>query len=99
MDSGRHIEGTIPPKAWALALTRDVIDCYFNPLEQTLLGNELKDYHCQTFNMDELDMPLDLKSINTIHIRGDPKPFTTTTGNKAQITVVAWRNTFGIESH
>ena len=76
-------------KARALALTREVIDCYFDLLEETLLKNELKDCPCQIFNMDELGMPLDPKSMKTIHVRGVPNPVTTTTGNKSQITVVA----------
>ena len=65
-----------------------MIDCYFDLLEEKLLENELKDCPCQIFNMDESGMPLDPKSMKTIHIRGDPNPVTTTTGNKAQITVV-----------
>lgn len=76
-------------KARALASTRDVIDRYFDLLEETLLKNELKDCPCQIFNMDESGMPLDPKSMKTIHVRGDPNPVTTTSGNKAQITVVA----------
>ena len=76
-------------KARALASTRDVIDRYFDLLEETLLENELKDCPCQIFNMDESGMPLDPKSMKTIHVHGDPNPVTTTTGNKAQITVVA----------
>ena len=76
-------------KARALASTRDVIDRYFDLLEETLLENELKDCPCQIFNMDESGMPLDPKSMKTIHVRGDPNPVTTTSGNKAQITVVA----------
>ena len=66
-----------------------MIDRYFDLLEETLLENELKDCPCQIFNMDESRMPLDQKSMKTIHVRGDPNPVTTTTGNKAQITVVA----------
>ena len=40
-------------------------------------------------------MPLDPKSLKTIHVLGDPNPVTTTTGNKAQITVVACISTSG----
>ena len=76
-------------KARALASTRDVIDRYFDLLEETLFENELKDCPCQIFNMDESGMPLDPKSMKTIHVRGDPNSVTTTSGNKAQITVVA----------
>ena len=82
-------------KARALASTRDVIDRYFDLLEETLLKNELKDCPCQIFNMDESGMPLDPKSMKTIHVHGDPNPVTTTTGNKAQITVVACISTSG----
>jgi hypothetical protein len=76
-------------KARALASIRDAIDCYFDLLEETLLENELKDCPCQIFNMDESGIPLDPKSMKTIHVRGYPNPVTTTTGNKVQIIVVA----------
>ena len=72
-----------------MASTRDVIDHYFDLLEETLLANELKGCPCQIFNMDKSEMPLDPQSMKTIHVRGDPTSVTTTTGNKAQITVVA----------
>ena len=104
MDGGRHTNRWHHPtltlrvpsslsKAWALASARDVIDCYFNLLEETLLENKLKDFLRQIFNMDESGMPLDPELMKTTH--GDPNPVTTTTGNKAQITVVACISTPG----
>ena len=40
-------------------------------------------------------MPLDPKSMKMIHVHGDPNPVTTTSGNKAQITVVACASASG----
>lgn len=82
-------------KSRALASNRDVINSYFDLLEETLDENELKDCPCQIFNMDESGMPLDPKSLKTIHVRGDPNPITITTGNKAQITIVACTSASG----
>lgn len=38
--------------------------------------------------MDESGFPLDPKSLKTIHVRGDHNPYTISSGNKTQITVV-----------
>ena len=75
-------------KARALASNRVVLDHYFDLLEETLEENGLKDRPCQIFNMDETGMPLDPKSLKTVHVQGDPNPYTIGAGNKSQITIV-----------
>ena len=83
-----HVPSSLT-KARALASNRVVVDRYFDLLKETLLENDLKDCPCQIFNMDESGMPLDPKSLKTIHVRGDTNPVTAATGDKAQITIVA----------
>ena len=65
-----------------------MLDHYFDLLEETIEENGLKDQPCQIFNIDESGMPLDPKSLKTIHARGDRNPYTISAGNKAQITIV-----------
>ena len=73
----------------ARASSRDVIDSYFNVLEEILKGAGLTDSPSLIFNMDETGFPLDPKPAKTIHRRGETNPYTVSSGSKAQVTVVA----------
>lgn len=62
------------------------IEHYFNILEETL--QELMESPSSIYNMDETGMPLDPKSPKTVHPRGKQDTHCTSSGSKAQITVV-----------
>ena len=67
----------------------DIIDHYFDLLEKTLEDNNLLDKPCQIFNCDESGMPLDPDPPMVIARKGDKHPRSVTTGDKAQVTVLA----------
>jgi len=58
-------------------------------LEKTLEDNNLLDKPCQIFNCDESGMPLDPDPPMVIASKGDKHPRSVTTGDKAQVTVLA----------
>ena len=82
-------------KSRLLASNRLVLDHYFDLLEETLEENGLKDKPYQVFNMDETGMPLDMKPLKTVHSVGEKNPYTLSSGNKSQITVVGCVNAGG----
>lgn len=87
-DLSLRIPSTIS-KARALATDRASLDHYFDLLEETILENNLKDKPGQIYNLDETGMPLDPKSLKTIHSCGDKNPYTVSSGRKSQMSVLA----------
>ena len=90
----RHPELTIRTAeqlAYARAIAQDqtVLDHYFDLLEQTLLANELISLPSRIFNVDESGFPLQAHKSSVVAEKGSKHPTTATTGDKAQITVIA----------
>ena len=75
-------------RARSIASCYDVIESYFNLLEETLVENDLLDKPGQLYNMYESGMPLDPKPPKVIHVRGVKNPLSNCSGTKAQITIV-----------
>ena len=67
----------------------EIINAYFDLLEETLVENDLLESPCQLFNMDETGMPLDPKAPKVVSRKGMKHPVSISSGNKAQITVVS----------
>lgn len=76
-------------KARALASNQEVMDRYFDLLEETLAENDLRDKPGQIYNLDETGMPLDPKALKTIHVRGEKNPYAISSGQKTQISILA----------
>ena len=81
--------------ARAVASSPEIIDHYYDLLEQTLVDNDLLEKPMQLFNMDETAMPLDPTPTKVVVLKGTKYPTSVTSGNKAQITVVACCNAAG----
>ena len=75
--------------ARAMASDRDVIDRYFNMLEDCLRSNEILDKPARIFNCDETGVPLNPKSLKVVDRVGSKNPSYLTGGCKSQITVLA----------
>ena len=59
----------------------EVVSHYFDLLAQTIADNDLLDKQCQTFNMDESGMPLDLKQGKGVFQRGVKNVLAPSSGN------------------
>ena len=79
----------------AVASSPKVLDSYYDVLEQALVDNGLQDSPSQIFNMDETGMPLEPDLPRVVAGKGQKHVSCITTGNKAQITVVAACNSAG----
>ena len=79
----------------AIASSPEVLDHYYDVLEQALVDNELQNSPSQIFNMDETGMPLEPDFPRVVAGRGQKHVSCITTGNKAQVTVVAACNAAG----
>ena len=91
---GRHPNLTLRApaplsKARAEATDPAMLTRYFDLLEEVLTENDLLDRPCQIFNMDESGMPLDPPHVKVVAERGVRNPVAPSSGDKAQITVVA----------
>ena len=75
--------------ARAYATDPDIMNRYFDLLEETLLRYELKDKPCCIFNMDETGLPMDPKASKSVYRKGEKNPLACSSGNKSQTTVVA----------
>ena len=73
-----------------------VLNTYFQLLEETLIENDLLRSPGQIFNVDENGFPLEPKPEPIIAERGCKHPFVQTSGNKAQITVLACVSAAGV---
>lgn len=77
------------------ATSTAVLDTYFDLLEQTLDQNDLLNSPSRIFNCDESGIPLDPTPPKVIVSKGTKHPRCVTTGDKAQITVLACCNAAG----
>ena len=66
----------------------EIVNNYFDILEDTLEQNDLLSHPCQIFNIDESGMPYDPKPLKTIHKRGIKNPSHISSGSKGQVTIV-----------
>ncbi len=66
----------------------DIINNYFDYLEDTLQENDLLDKPCQIFNFDESGFALSPASPKVV-VKGAKHPYTVNSGTKAQITVLS----------
>ena len=76
-------------QARAVATDGEVMDNYFDLLEKTMIEYDLLGKPGQVFNMDESGFPLNPKSPKGIFEVGTQNAAAVTSGNKAQITVLA----------
>ena len=67
----------------------EVLDHYFDILEETLDQNDLSHKPCQKYNCDETGMPLDQAPPKVIAWKGQKHTQSITTGNKTQINVLS----------
>ena len=72
---------TAEPLAYARAVCSqpEILNHYYNLLEQTLLEHDLADKPNQVFNLDELGMPLDPHPPRIIAVKGIKHPTSITT--------------------
>ena len=76
--------------AWAITSSREVIDDYFDLLEETLAQNNLTNKPGQIFNCDESGLPLLPEAVGKLIAVKGPKYFCVNSdGDKAQMTVLA----------
>ena len=81
--------------ARAMANDREVINKYFDMLEETIQENGLTNRPAQIFNCDETGLPLTHKPPKVVAHVGQKHPYTVTSNEKAQITVLACGNAAG----
>ena len=78
-----------------MANDSNIMQRYFDLLEQALADNKLLERPSQIFNCDESGLPLDHAPGPVVGIKGQKHPRATTSGNKKQITVLACANAAG----
>lgn len=96
----RHPQLTVraPEKlayARAIAVNQEIIDHYYDLLEATLSQNRILNKPMQIFNCDESGFPLEHKPEKVIALKGMRQINTHTSGEKAQITVLACASACG----
>ena len=77
------------------AVTKDVIEGYYNLLEETLCEHDLTNKPSHIYNMDESGMPLDHRPPNVVAKRGQKKVRYRVAGKKEQITILGCANAAG----
>ena len=77
------------------AVSQSALDNYFVLLRNTLEVNGLMDKPSYIYNMDESGMPLDHKQLKRVALKGIKKVHGPSSGNKAQITILACANAVG----
>lgn len=75
--------------ARAMASDREVLDRYFNMLEECLRSNGIIDKPARIFNCDETGVPLNPKSLKVVDKVGSKNPSYLSGDSKSQITVMA----------
>ena len=75
--------------ARVICTSPDILNKYFDLLEQTLEDNNLLQKPCQIFNCDESGFPLDPAPPKVAVIKGQKHPYNVSSGDKVQITVLA----------
>ena len=91
--SRRHKEVTlhkVEPITYArlVANNEEIINKYFDYLEETIEENDLVDKPCQIFNFDESGFPLSPPPPKVVTVKGDKHPYAAK-GGKGQITVLS----------
>ena len=81
--------------ARAVATNPQVVEKYFSLLEETMEANGLTRCPGQIFNCDETGMPLAHKPAKVVSLVGQKHPYAITSGEKAQITVLACASASG----
>ena len=71
----------------AVCCSPDVVNKYFDLLEQTLEDNGLREKPCQVFNCDESGFPLNPSCPKVVVPKGEKHPYAISSGDKTQITV------------
>ena len=88
---------TAEPLSYARLITGnpDVLNYYYDLLENTLMENDLIDKPSQIFNTDETGLPLDPASLKVVVPSGNKHSQAVSTSDKAQVTVLACCNSAG----
>ena len=81
--------------ARAAANDPEAIHKYFDLLQQTLEDNGLTHHPAQVFNCDENGLPLSHKPPKVVARVGQKHPYAVTSGDKAQITILACASVAG----
>ena len=81
-------------RGW-VAINREVIDHYYDLLEETVRQNRFGERPSLIFNCDESGFPLQHRPGNRIAKRGMKHVYNVNSGNKTQITVLACANATG----
>ena len=81
--------------ARAAASSPDTVSQYFDLLEETIAVNGLSQRPGQIFNCDETGMPLSHKPPKVIAQVGQKHPYSVTSGDKSQITILACASASG----
>ena len=81
--------------ARAMATDEDVLNRYFDMLEDCLCCNEIFDSPSRMFNCDETGLPLAPKSEKVVDKVGSKNPSFMSGSSKSQITVLACTNAAG----
>ena len=76
-------------------ITKENMSAYFSLLEETLKEHDLLDKPSFIFNMDESGMPLDHKQPKRVATKGMKKVHGPASGDKIQITIIAFSNAAG----
>ena len=79
----------------AIAISPDTINNYFDRLENILTANGLQYTLSRIFNADESGIPLQHRPGKRIGVKGQKHVITHTSGDKTQITVLAWVSASG----
>lgn len=84
-------------KARADAVSQEKIGRYFvKLLQSTLVEHNLTEKPYNIYNVDESGIPLEHKQPKRIALKGSKKVYGCSSGNKAQITVVACASATGV---
>ena len=73
----------------AIMVNREIIEAYFNLLEETLTKNGIMDNPGVIFNVDETGMPLEHKHEKAVAQKGVRNVTALTSGRKTNTTVIA----------
>jgi len=79
----------------AISVTTEVVDNYFDLLEETLHQNDLLSKPSLIFNCDESGMPLSHRPGHCIARKGQKHVTPAVSGNKSQITILACASATG----
>jgi hypothetical protein len=81
--------------ARAIATDENMIECYFDKLQETLTANDIFDKPCNIFNCDETGFALSPKAPKVVATLGTKAVSHLTSNTKSQITVLVCTNASG----